>query len=293
MSETPNPEEKQKMEDLLTRECLTQAELERFGVAVDPITNERPDPFGDRENPEDIYRPAMVQALEGIIWEATTKRQILVVTGEVGMGKTTVLRRVYGTTRREKRVRLLTPGTLNREKINHKTLAVTILRDLIGKDTSNLAQESRDNLLRQTLASQRGLLPVLFIDEAHLLPNSALIALKHIWDSHALFKQLAIILFGWPTLAARMTQDPDIREFTFRARLVDLPAYDLETTRGYLDWRFKTAGVKAAEIFSPGALDIICKRGRTPLKINALAVRAMRAAAPTGRRVEAEHAGRV
>ena len=184
----------------------------------------------------------------------------------------------------------MSPGTNDRKKITHKTLSTVILRDLIGRETASMSQEARDDLLRSTLASQRGVYPVLFIDEAHNLSADALLAIKHIWDSHALFRQLSVVLVGQPHLADRLTADVRVRELTVRARLVELPPMDTATTQAYLDWRF--ARVHAKNVFTPAAVDLLSKRGRYPQDIHNLAVRAMKLAAPTSQVVEAEHVGR-
>lgn len=286
---TPEPEE-EKME-IISREYLTQQELERFQIPVDPSTGERPDPFDGPEDPTDIFLSPSIRAAEAILWEAVKKKQIVIFTGEPGAGKSTLVRRAYGQARRQKQMRFLSCATLNRSRVTHATLVTAMLRDLVGRDTSHLSQEQRDELLRVTLADLRGVFPVLFLDEAHHLSNQALLAIKHVWDSHTLFRQLAVVLVGHPTLAARMNSDAQIREFTMRARVVELPAFDAPTTQAYLDWRFSR--VRAKPEFTPAAVELLARRGRYPLLIHNLAIRAMRAAAPTGRVVEAEHLGRV
>lgn len=273
--------------EFVPREYLTQPELERFGLSADP--------FDGPENPEDIFLSTPIRAAEAILWDAVKRRQIVIFTGEPGAGKSTLIRRAYGSARRQKQVRFLSAASLNRKKVTHASLATAILRDLTGRETSSMGQEQRDELLRTTLADQRGVFPCLLLDEAHHLSNDALLAIKHVWDSHTLFRQLGVVLVGHPILGQRMTADPVIREFTMRARVVELLPFDAATTGAYLDWRFARAGgsAKASEIFSASALELLAKRGRYPLLINNLAIRALRAAAPTGRTVEAEHLGRI
>lgn len=279
--------------EFISREYLTQQELERFGVPVDTLTGLRPDPFDNPENPEDVFRPPLLRAAEDILWDAVKRKQIVIFTGEPGAGKSTLIRRAYGTARRQKQVRFLSTATLNRKRLTHTSLVTALLRDLTGKDTSNMSQEQRDELLRNTLAEQRGVFPCLLIDEAHHLSNEALLAIKHVWDSHTLFRQLAVVLVGHPSLSHRMATDPVIREFTMRARVVEMPVFDGPTTAAYLEWRFARVGVKAGEIFPGPTCELLGRRGRYPLLINNLAIRAMRAAAPTGRVVEPEHLGRI
>lgn len=261
--------------EITSREDLEPEELAHFHLGEDP--------FDDIDNPEDIFLSSQHLAVERRIFKAIKARRILVLTAPPGGGKSTVLRRVYARAEREKRVRLIAPASLDRQRITHAALAVAILRDLVGRDTSSMAQETRSELLRETLADQdkAGLFPALLIDEAHLLKPAALVALKHIWDSHTLFKQIAMILVGQHTLHARLKADPSVRELTGRAQLVQLQPLGGDV-RGYLQWRFARVGGDADRIFSPDAYEALSARAEFPLWVNNLAVLAMRSAAAVG-----------
>lgn len=287
--EASTPDKEDVME-VVSREVLTQAELKRFGIPENALLGECADPFDEPEDPTNTFRSPQLQACEAVLWEAVRKKQILVFVGDPGAGKSTLIRRAYGNARREKQMRFLSCARLNRAKLTHDTLTVAILRDLVGRDTSGLAAEQRDELLRSTLAELRGVFPVLLLDEAHHLSNQALLAIKHIWDSHTMFRQLAVVLVGHKSLAERLAGDAAVRELTMRARIIELPAFDGPTCQAYLEWRFKRVG--APQPFTPAACEVLARRGRYPLMVNNLAIRAMRAAAPTGRVVEAEHVGR-
>lgn len=266
---------------------LTDDELERFGLPGDP--------FDDPATPDKAFlHPAFISA-ENALWQAIRRQQIVILTADPGSGKSVLLRRAIGRTLTSPRIRFILSASIDRARLGHADLCIAILRDLTGQDTSSMAAERRSELLRATLAEQReqGTFPCLLIDEAHLLRNDALIALKHIWDSHTLFRQLAIALVGHPSLRARLLTDPSLRELTGRARLVELPPLSESLTADYLRWRFALVERDADAVFDGGAYKVLSARGQVAMWINNLAARAMRVAYEAGDvQVTAEHVGR-
>jgi type II secretory pathway predicted ATPase ExeA len=277
--------------EITSREYLDPEELTHFRLAADP--------FEDDLDPEAIYLSPRLLAVERALMGAIHRRQLLALVGNPGSGKSTLLRRLFARAQREKRIRLISPATLNRKCLGHAPLTVAILRDLIGRDTSSMAMEARDVLLRDTLADQvaAGVFPVVLLDEAHLLKNEALLAIKQLWDSHTLFRQLAVLMIGQLPLRDRLVGDPAVREVTGRTRILELGEMKDETA-DYLRWRFarvqaQPANATADQIFDPGAYKALGLRAENPLWINNSAVRAMRHAFRHGdTTVTAAHIGR-
>lgn len=270
-----------------SREYLSPQDLTLFGL--------RDDPFEDADNPEDVFLSPAVTHVENAVKRTITRRQIVAVIASPGAGKSTLIRRLYGQLGGHKRIRMVAPASIDRRRITHAALATAILRDLVGHKAAHMNQEQRSELLRTTLAQQdeAGLIPALLIDEAHLLKTDALLAIKQIWDSHLLFKQLAVILIGQEPLKAKLLSDPAVRELTGRTRLVDLPKLG-EHTGDYLRWRFSRVGADADQVFDEDAYAALATRGEYPLWVNNLAVRAMSYAASRGTtRVTATHVSRV
>lgn len=270
-----------------TREYLEPEELNSFGLAADP--------FDDPEDPEQIFLPTRTVNLERQLYAAIQRRQIVALVGPAGAGKSSILRRLYGRCQRENRVRLIAAASIDRERIDHAALSSAILRDLLGKDTSGLTMEARSELLRTTLADQvaAGLYPVLLIDEAHLLRTKALLAVKQLWDSHTLYRQLAVLLIGQLPLQARLKQDPAVRELTGRTRVIEIQRM-ADDTADYLRWRFSRVGADADKVFDEKAYKALAIRGEHALWINNLAVLAMRYASENGyRRVTDVHVGQI
>lgn len=274
--------------EIASREPLTLETLAHFGL------DEEHDPFQEPEDPEDIFQSNRLIRIERALILAIQRHQIVVVCGPAGSGKSTLLRRLYGRLGKDKRVRLIAPASLDRRRVTHAALSVAIIRDLTGKDTSSLSMEARSELLRTTLEEQdrNCIYPALIIDEAHLLSNDALLAIKQLWDSHTLFRQLGIILIGQELLKARLRTDPAIKELTGRTQIIDLPPMGVDTAE-YLRWRFARVGANADTIFDAGAYEALAVRGEHALWINNLASNALRYAHGVGdERVSATHVGR-
>jgi len=272
---TPPPTDPQEEQVQVTsREYLEARDLEHFQLGQDP--------FDDPTDPEDVWLPNALQHIEVALFGAANRRQMVALTGEPGSGKSTLLRRFHGRFGNQKRIKLVSVASLDRKRIDSGALATAILRDLIGRDCATMAMEKRSELLRTTLEDQdrSGNRPVLYIDEAHLLPPKALVAIKQIWDSHTLFRQLAVFLVGQQGLERRLRNDPAVREVTGRTRILTIPP--VKDAGEYLRWRFARVGGDADAVFAPDAYKALAVAGKYPLWINNLASHSMRLAVELG-----------
>lgn len=271
----------------LTREYLTPDELDWFGLVADPFEDDQPD---------DLFMPKGLAQIESSLVRAIRGRKIVALVGPAGAGKSAMLRRLWAVSEREKRVRLIAPALMDRRRVTLATLTVAILRDLVERDTSSMAAEARAQLLRTTLADQvqAGMYPTLFVDEAHDLRDEALIAIKRLWDSHTLWRQIAIVMVGQPPLAGRLRSDPTLAELTGRTQLIELPAFSPDAVAAYLSWRIARVGGSVETLFSPTALQAIATRADRPMWIHNVAVLAMRQARLVGdQQVVPTHVGRI
>ncbi len=284
-TDPPIPPEEPVM--ITTREYLTPDELDHFGLDVDPFEDEMPD---------DLYMPKGLAGIEAAVIRGIRGRKIIAMVGPPGSGKSALVRRLWAISEREKRVKLIAPALMDRRKVTLTTLSVAILRDLIQRDTSNMHAEGRAQLLRQTLQAEldAGQYPVVFIDEAHDLRDDALIAVKRLWDSHVLFRQLAVILVGQAPLAGRLRSDPTLAELAGRTQVLEVPAWGEDAVGAYLAWRLARIGcADASRIFTAPAVKAIASRADRPLWINNVAVLAMRQARLVGdQTVVPTHVGR-
>jgi general secretion pathway protein A len=205
---------------------------------------------------------------------------LVVVTGEVGTGKTTILRWMMQRLDRTVLVAyIFNPRLSVPEFYQH----VATLLDVQKWETkSELLLE-----LGRALESRhsRGLRTVLIIDEAQGLSPHVLeeIRLLSNFESNTA-KQLQIVLTGQPELRD-VLNNPDLRQLKQRValRCVIKPLPNIEETDRYVTSRLLVAGAERIDIFSPGAIDYIyrCSEG-IPRNINNLCDNALLAGYAAG-----------
>src|SRR5262249_4705798 len=198
---------------------------------------------------------------------------LVVVTGEVGTGKTTILRWMMQRLDRTVLVAyIFNPRLTVTEFYQHITTLFNV-KDWETKSELLIA-------LGRTLESRhgRGLRTVLIIDEAQGLSPYVLeeIRLLSNFESDTA-KQLQIVLTGQPELREVLNQ-PELRQLkqrvALRCEIKALP--NVEETANYIKSRLQAAGAANTDIFSPGAVDYIfrCTAG-IPRAINNLCDNAM------------------
>src|SRR5688572_14412899 len=205
---------------------------------------------------------------------------LVVVTGEVGTGKTTILRWMM---QRLDRTVLVAYIFNPRLSVSEFYQHVATLLDVQKWETkSELLME-----LGRALESRhsRGLRTVLIVDEAQGLSTHVLeeIRLLSNFESNTA-KQLQIVLTGQPELRG-VLNNPDLRQLKQRValRCIIKPLPNVEETDRYITSRLLVAGAERTDIFSPGAIDYIfrCSEG-IPRNINNLCDNALLAGYAAG-----------
>lgn len=254
---------------MLTKISLTEEVLDHFGLKRDPFTNEM-------ESAEDIFDMRELSRAEKKILVAVDKNGWAAVTGEVGSGKTTLLKRIEQRLSRRKDVVIVKPRIIEKQYLGASHVCDSILQDLgTHMVLSHRTLEHKARLVGRTLeeAYRDGKKVVVLIDEAHLLRDEALLALKRIYEFEIGFKKLlSIVLLGQIALARRLKSNFNLGEVSQR---VDL--YELGNLNGavgaYIEHKLSRAGLNGAgrEIFDKAALRALGERGDTPLSVNNLA----------------------
>jgi general secretion pathway protein A len=205
---------------------------------------------------------------------------LVVVTGEVGTGKTTILRWMMERLDRTVLVAyIFNPRLSVPEFYQH----VATLLDVQKWETkSELLLE-----LGRALESRhsRGLRTVLIVDEAQGLSPHVLeeIRLLSNFESNTA-KQLQIVLTGQPELRD-VLNNPDLRQLKQRIalRCVIKPLPNVEETDRYITSRLLVAGAERTDVFTPESVDYIfrCSDG-IPRNINNLCDNALLAGYAAG-----------
>ncbi|MFL6209322.1 MAG: ExeA family protein [Pyrinomonadaceae bacterium] len=226
-------------------------------------------PFALTPDPRFIYfTPSHTEAMANLHYGIESGKGLIVVTGEVGTGKTTILRWMM-----QRLDRTVLVGYVINPRLSVPEFYQHIAR-LLGVE----AWQNKSELLfalGSTLEERqaRGLRTVLIIDEAHGLSTAVLeeIRLLSNFESDAA-KHLQIVMTGQPELRA-VLNNQELRQLkqrvALRCEIKPLPS--VAETEKYIKARLTVAGAERADIFSPGAIDYIfrCAAG-IPRQINNL-----------------------
>ncbi len=226
------------------------------------------EPFHITPDPEFLFlSTSHKEALGAMIYGVQQRKGFLAVTGEVGLGKTTVLR-AFIENLDEAHVKTVIVFNAN---VSYKGLLKTIYRDL-GLELSNDDVFEMVNGLHEALIEEykadRNV--VLIIDEAQNMPVETLENLRMLSNLEtSKDKLLQILLIGQPELEAILDR-PELRQLkqrlAVRARLEPLTADD---SLKYIEQRLRKAGGESGEIFTKGALQTIVHEAKgVPRRIN-------------------------
>ncbi len=238
-------------------------------------------PFALTPDPRFIYfTPSHTEVMANLHYGIESGKGLVVVTGEVGTGKTTILRWMMQRLDRNVLVAyIFNPRLSVPEFYQHVATLLDIRR---WETKSELLME-----LGRALENRhsRGLRTVLIVDEAQGLSPHVLeeIRLLSNFESNTA-KHLQIVLTGQPELR-EVLNNPDLRQLKQRValRCVIQPLPNVEETERYITSRLLVAGAESLDIFSPEAVDYIyrCSAG-IPRNVNNLCDNALLAGYSAG-----------
>ncbi|HEX5705154.1 MAG TPA: AAA family ATPase [Pyrinomonadaceae bacterium] len=226
-------------------------------------------PFALTPDPRFLYfTPSHTEVMANLHYGIESGRGLIVVTGEVGTGKTTLLRWMMQRLDRTVMVAYIFNPRLSVAEF-YQYLA-TLFNIGEWENKSDLLIE-----LGRVLESRhnRGLRTVLVVDEGHGLSTEVLEEIRLLCNFESdTAKHLQIVLTGQPELREVLNQ-PNLRQLkqrvALRCEITALP--NVEETAQYIASRLKVAGAAKTDLFSPGAVDYIfrCAAG-IPRNINNL-----------------------
>ncbi len=228
----------------------------------------REKPFGKTPNPEYLYEsPQHREALARLEY-AVEEKELALLTGEIGSGKTTLSRALIDRLNGSRPVVLL---------INPRLTPSQLLRS-IATGLGLTARHFRNDLLDQIHTALYELYearrePVLIIDEAQLIPKKATFDEIRLLTNFQLDDQnlLSVILIGQPELEDRLSH-PAYTALNQRIGMrYSIGRLGAEETAHYIQHRIEVAG-GSRNPFTPEAVQSIygCSGG-IPRLINTLA----------------------
>ena len=225
-------------------------------------------PFHINPDPDFIYlSDSHKEALASIIYGVEQRKGFIVITGEVGLGKTTILRAYLKQCDHD---HLETVFIFN-TKISFKELIISIYEDLgIAVNTDDQFQLILEFQRYLVKNYQKGSHLVLIIDEAQNMPLETLEELRMLSNLEtSKDKLLQIILIGQPELED-LLELQELRQLKQRiaVRAILSPLKRNESLE-YIHHRLAKAGGDAKTIFTKGALKRIIDHSEgIPRKIN-------------------------
>lgn len=195
---------------------------------------------------------------------------IIALTGIVGIGKTTALRRMQQSLKEANQVIVAKALATDKRRININTLYTALFSDLPTiKDFKIPTQpEMRERKLQELIRKINK--PIaLFIDEAHDLHWRTLIGLKHLVETAEDAKgTLTIVVVGHPKLGNELRK-PAMEEVGARTKVFTLDGLG-QQKQHYIEWvleKCSKAKIKPHEIVAKDAIDLFAERLITPLQI--------------------------
>jgi type II secretory pathway predicted ATPase ExeA len=227
-------------------------------------------PFG-RDIPSHALHqhPSHREALARINW-CVTQRQLGVITGEVGAGKTVAIRAALtGLEPSRHQIIYIPDPTITMRGIH--TAIVTALGGTPSFYSGVLARQTATLLAGEL--DERARLPVVVIDEAHLLSNTDLEALRMLTNTDMdTGSHFAILLAGQPTLRRRLKLAVLTALDQRIAARYTITGMGPTDTVDYIQHHLKYAG-RSDPLFSDDATQAIHQASRGyPRAINNLAI---------------------
>ena len=217
-------------------------------------------PFGPTPDPRFLFQSVRHrEALAQLIYGVQERKGFIVLTGEIGTGKTTLLRTLLERIDRETPV-----AYVHNSSLDIDGLLEYVLQDWGVKSTATTAAQRLFELNEFLIDQHRkGTSPILVIDEAQNLTTETLEAVRLLSNFETTQQKLMqIVLVGQPELRDTLNR-PELRQLKQRIGLrCHIGPLSPEETRLYIRHRLRVAGANDAGIFTDAAVQRITEYSR-------------------------------
>jgi len=263
---------------------IEQSRSQDHKTALETFFGFRETPFGVTPDPRFFYNhPHYAEGLAVLVHGIESRKGFMLVTGEVGTGKTILLRKLMR--HFENRVQFVFVSNSHLTSYGLTELMVQNLGLVVKeKNRLDMIQDLNGYLVEQLQAGRAVALP---IDEAQKLSDEALEGLCDLSNLETdEEKLLQIVLVGQPEVAAKLTK-PSLRRIKQRIA-IHHRVYALQApgeVDQYIRHRLRVAGYEGPEIFAKEAIEALWHYSNgTPRLINILCDNALALASASGKK---------
>jgi len=240
-------------------------------------------PFSLSADPRFLYRsPAHAPAFEELLTGIRRREGLIVLTGEIGTGKTTLIRSVLQHLDRRTFTAFVPDPFVSREDLLKMLLVDFGVVSLTDLKRGSLAGASRPDLSYPLYEFLDSLVPLqafalLIIDEAQNLPLGLLEEIRILSELEQREKLLQVVLVGQPELKSHLKM-PQMRQVDQRVSVrCELGPLAANEVGKYVRHRLSVASENGNHVqFSESAIEAVFKASRgTPRVINLICDRAL------------------
>jgi len=230
-------------------------------------------PFTKTPDPRFLYLSKNHEEALARLQYAVEEKELILLTGEVGSGKTTLTRVLMNSLGEKFRVILI---------INPRLTPSQFLRTVAKRFDIDVPYNYKDNLLDAIYEKvyhdyESGITPVIIIDEAQLIPNKNTFEEIRLLTNFQLdyTNLLSLILVGQTDLRRRLNHKTYLPLRQRIGLFYHLGPLAEQEVKGYIEFRLKVTGL-AEPLFTDGALKQLYQySGGIPRVINSLATSAL------------------
>ena len=232
-------------------------------------------PFNLNPDPQFLYlSPSHREALASMIYGINERKGFISITGEVGVGKTTLIYTLLNNLNEKVKTAFIYHTTVTFEQ-----LLEYILIDLNGsvegkKDKTSLLHQL-NHYLNKNISQDETL--AIIIDEAQNLPNNVMEEFRLLSNVEtSKQKLLQILLVGQPELEEKLNSN-ELRQLKQRISIRrTIKPLNQKERKEYINHRLNTVGSTSSEIFTSDAISLICNYSEgIPRVINVIADNAL------------------
>ncbi|MDD5089056.1 MAG: AAA family ATPase, partial [bacterium] len=234
---------------------------------------------------EDVFSSKDMQRLEDAVVECVQQREMLIVLGPRGAGKTTT---IYHTMEQspKRNLHIVRDIGIAVEKLDIENIIEALLREILmathSTETIKNSRNARLHQLRRMLGEYSKMHEVvLVLEDGHKFRPSTLVNLKRLRELRWLLAErlLSVVILAQPQMRGILQ---DYEEVLLRSSLHEMQGLESEEVRNYIGFRLKKAGAKSEDLFTGEALTAISRSFHWPLEINYNLSRMLKEAAEVG-----------